>query len=46
MMKQMGYQSGQGLGKFSQGITQPLQPVLQVGREGLGFHSQDQQPFC
>lgn len=46
MMKQMGYLPGQGLGKFNQGITQPLQPVLQVGRKGVGFHSQNQQPFC
>lgn len=36
-MNHMGYQPGKGLGKFNQGITQPIQPLSQEGRKGLGF---------
>lgn len=34
MMSQMGFQPGKGLGRFNQGITQPVQPSPQQGREG------------
>lgn len=35
MFKQ-GYLPGQGLGKTSSGITQPLQPPINLARKGLG----------
>ena len=33
----MGYQVGKGLGKFSTGITQPVEESIQKGRRGLGY---------
>lgn len=34
---------GKGLGKFNQGITQPIQPSFQQGRKGLGFKLKNQE---
>lgn len=44
-MNHMGYQPGKGLGKFNQGITQPIQPLSQQGRKGLGFKLKNQESF-
>lgn len=44
-MSQMGYQPGKGLGKFNQGITQPIRPLSQQGRTGLGYLTETQKPF-
>lgn len=41
----MGYQPGEGLGKFNQRITQPIQPPTQQGQEGLGYQTKIQKPF-
>lgn len=45
IMSRMGFQPGQGLGKFKQGITQPLQPPSQQGRQGLGYQPKQNTPF-
>lgn len=37
MMERMGYVHGQGLGKHSSGCQEPLSPVSNEGRKGLGF---------
>lgn len=37
IMQHMGYVPGQGLGRFSAGRLEPLEPVGNEGRKGLGF---------
>ena len=34
----MGYEAGAGLGKASQGITEPVQASRQKGQRGLGHY--------
>ena len=41
MMKNMGWKHGDGLGKTKEGIKEPIQPELQVGRRGLGYSPMD-----
>jgi len=38
MMDNMGYIPGQGLGINSNGISSPLDPILQIGKTGLGYN--------
>lgn len=37
LMSKMGFKEGQGLGKDSQGIAEPIEQSKQKGRRGLGF---------
>lgn len=39
IMSQMGFRPKKGLGKFNQGITQPLQLSSQQGKQGLGYQT-------
>lgn len=45
IMSRMGFQPGKGLGKFKQGITQPLQLSSQQGKQGLGYQTNQNNPF-
>ena len=36
-MKKMGYEAGKGLGKFEQGMINPLDVKFRVNRSGLGW---------
>ncbi|GAX81995.1 hypothetical protein CEUSTIGMA_g9423.t1 [Chlamydomonas eustigma] len=43
LLKKMGYQEGQGLGKSSSGRVEPLRPEVRGTRTGLGVHEQKKQ---
>ena len=33
----MGHEPGKGLGRFKQGITEPIEETDQKGKQGIGF---------
>ena len=37
LKSKMGYQKGQGLGKYAQGIVKPVEESNQMGVRGLGY---------
>ena len=41
MMSNMGYEAGNGLGKNSQGILEPIFPYVKAGKGGIGYTLKD-----
>lgn len=41
MLRKLGWRDGQALGARNQGILEPLQPIVQHDKKGLGYSARN-----